>query len=592
MAQIRTFDRQPDSSLVKTCLALWLGLCCAVAQAADIAPEAATGREGHKTATAKQWMAVTANPHATETAAAILAEGGTAIDAAIAAQMVLGLVEPQSSGIGGGAFLLYWQADKRKLHYYDGRETAPAALKPDHFIVDGQPMDFFDAVVGGHAVGVPGLVHMLDKAHNKHGKKPWGELLQPAIALARDGFAVSGRLHGLLARTAQHEPTMQQTAFRDYFYRDGKPLPVGYRLKNPAYADTLQLVADKGATAFYQGDIARDIADAVQSNTLRQGLLTYDDIKNYQSKERQPLCKQVTAFILCGANAPTSGPITVMQTVALLQYLPDMKKIAYDSPDFYHRYVEALKLAMADRNQYLADPDFVDMPIEAMLDDAYLKKRAAMIPLKKAGDKNPPAGVFEDFSDLQAGINPERPSTSHLSIVDKYGNIVSMTSSIEMAFGSRIMVGGFLLNNQLTDFSFVAQKDGRKVANRVAPGKRPRSSMAPMIVFDKNNNPKIAIGSPGGSRIISYVAKTLAQAVYNGTDMLIAVESPHASIYKGTVYMEDNPAGRQIKESLEKIGHTANVTDQTSGLHVIVLDGDGGYRGIADSRREGAVQGR
>lgn len=575
---------------MKSLAALLLAGLCLLAQA-DIAPEAATGRSQLKSASGQHWMAVTANPYATDTAAAILAAGGTALDAAIAAQLVLGLVEPQSSGIGGGAFLLYWQADKQQLHYYDGRETAPAALKPDHFIADnGRPMAFFDAVVGGHAVGVPGLLRMLDMAHQEHGTMPWPALLQPAIRLASDGFIVSPRLHGLLQDVAGHAPTMRQQAFVDYFFVNGQPRPVGSRLKNPAYAATLQRLADDGIDAFYSGALATQIVDAVQHNPLRPGLLAKADMAGYQARRRPPLCKPVQGWQLCGAAPPASGPLAVMQVLALLQALPDASEVAAGSAAFYHRFAEALKRAMADRDRYLADPDVVRQPLAALLDDGYLAQRAKGISLT-AASVEVAAGVIDGFSHWQASPSPELPSTSHLSIVDRDGNIVSMTSSIEMAFGSRIMVGGFLLNNQLTDFSFVERANGQPVANRAEAGKRPRSSMAPMLVLDQRQQPQLVIGSPGGSRIISYVAKTLAQHLYYGATPGQAMESPQLSHHNGVLYLEKSAAGQPLQAALEAFGHRVQLAEQASGLHLIVRQPDG-WQGLADSRREGTAAGR
>lgn len=590
MAKIRRSDRQPDSlnSRLTALALLWLFWLPASLQA-DIVPEAASLRHSVKTAQSTGAMAVTANPYASDAAAQILANGGSAVDAAIAAQLVLGLTEPQSSGIGGGAFMLHWQQGSKTLLSYDGRETAPATITADHFLLaNGQPMPFFDAVVGGLAVGVPGVLHMLDTAHQQHGKLPWRALFQPAITLATNGFIVSERLHSLLQQAASHPPTMQQTAFVDYFFRDGKPIAAGTLLKNPAYASTLKQLAENGIAAFYNGPIGDQVVNAVQHNSVRKGLLQKSDLQHYRSQQQAALCKTIRQYRLCGAPPPSSGPLAVMQMIAMLTDLPDWQTLDYQSADFYHRFAEALKLAMADRNRYVADPAFFPVPVRQLLQDDYLRQRARLIPLNNSSKPSTQAGQLAGFLQLHSGIETEQPSTSHLSIVDADGNIVSMTTSIEMAFGSRILVAGFLLNNQLTDFSFLPKEDSRVIANSVAPGKRPRSSMAPMIVFDAQQQPVLAIGSPGGSRIISYVAKTLMQYLYSNATLTQAVDSPHISVFKD-VELEKTAAAQTLESALQQRGHKVTTIDQTSGLHIIQFDGKN-RTGVADSRREGTIQ--
>ncbi len=556
---------------------------------AEVAPEAASQITAVKTAESTGWMAVIANHYASDAAAEILQKGGSAVDAAIAAQLVLGLTEPQSSGIGGGAFMLYYDKQSQALQSFDGRETAPQAINSQHFLIDGEPMGFFDAVVGGHAVGTPGVLHMLEQAHQQHGKLPWKDLFQPAIKLAKQGFIVSPRLHSLLINVSQHPATMQQEAFVRYFFPKGEPVAIGSRLKNRAYAKSLQRIAKHGTKAFYQGKLAKDIVKAVQGNTMRQGVLSLEDLAQYQSLETDALCADIQAYRLCGTPPPSSGPLAVMQIVGILNYLPAQHDLDSESPVFYQRFTEALQLAMADRNRYIADPAFVQMPIEQMLEPDYLQRRAALIPKQKASNAHVKAGIFSDFEEKHAnGLELEQPSTTHLSIIDSKGNIVSMTSSIEMAFGSRIMVDGFLLNNQLTDFSFhdKNQENGENIANRIEANKRPRSSMAPMIIFYEDK-PVLAIGSPGGSRIIAYVAKVLAQSLYGSLRVQDAVASPHSSYFRQTVELE--ASGKSQADALETMGYKTKLVEQTSGLHILDMRGDK-VLGIADGRREGSIR--
>lgn len=556
---------------------------------AEVAPEAASDITAVKTAESTGWMAVTANHYASNAAAEILQQGGSAVDAAIAAQLVLGLTEPQSSGIGGGAFMLHYDKQNQSLQSFDGRETAPQAISSQHFLIDGESMGFFDAVVGGHAVGTPGVLHMLEQAHQQHGILPWKDLFQPAIKLAKQGFIVSSRLHSLLISVSQHPATMQQEAFTRYFFPKGKPVAIGSRLKNRAYAKSLQGIAKQGTKAFYQGKLAKAMVKAVQENTVRKGLLKIEDLAQYQSLQTDALCAEIQAYRLCGTPPPSSGPLAVMQIVGILNYLPSQHDVDSESPVFYQRFNEALQLAMADRNRYIADPAFVAMPIARLLQPSYLEQRAALIPNKKASSTPAKAGVFSDFEEKSTkGIELEQPSTTHLSIIDSKGNIVSMTSSIEMAFGSRILVGGFLLNNQLTDFSFrdKNQASGESIANRIQANKRPRSSMAPMMVFYEEK-PVLAIGSPGGSRIIAYVAKVLAQSLYGSLRVQDAVASPHSSYFRQTVELE--PSGKAQAEALQKMGYKTKIVEQTSGLHILDLRGDK-VLGIADGRREGSIR--
>lgn len=554
----------------------------------EIQPEVATGRSEIKSASAEDYMAVTANPLASRAAEQILARGGTAVDAAIAAQLVLGLVEPQSSGIGGGAFMLSYRADGGELHYYDGRETAPAGVDEDYFLRDGQPRPFLKAVIGGYSVGVPGVLRMLELAHGRDGKLPWAELFQPAIRLAENGFRVSPRLHQLLDRMPQVDARPAIAAY--FFGDDGEPLPVGHLLKNPDYAATLRTIADKGADAFYSGPIAEAIAAAVQGDPKNPGKMTLKDIAGYRAKVREPICSIFLTYRVCGADAPSSGGTTVG---AILGMLGQFSLNEYEAGDteLTHLFAEASELAFADRNTYSADADFVSVPSQSMVAPQYLARRAQLIDPERATEAV--AGEPQSFDEprLQA-TSPEMPNTSHLSIVDRYGNGVSMTTSIETGFGSRLFVKGFLLNNQLTDFSFVPRDaKGSSVANRIQPGKRPRSSMSPTIVFDHDNNMRLLVGSPGGSRIIDYTARTILYHLGLGMPIADAVAAGNIGAIGYRVELEPGFFSAETVAKLEKLGHKVVEKHLNSGIHAIALV-DGELRGGADPRREGSALGK
>lgn len=581
-----------------------------VAAPAAARPEAATGFAPRDAVHGRGWMAVTANRHASDAAGAILAEGGSALDAAIAAQMVLGLVEPQSSGIGGGAFLLHYRARDRRLEAWDGRETAPAAADERLWLdAQDQPRPFFEAVVGGRAVGVPGLVRMLEQAHARHGRLPWARLFEPAIALARDGFPVSLRLHALLAR----DPALRRDPEAAALFYDaaGAARSVGYLLRNPALADTLSRIARQGSLALHAGPIAREIVDKVRSHPSNPGLLGERDLAFYRPAVREAVCFDHRAHRVCGMPPPSSGGVTVAQMLKLWRAAPaQLTARGGDDldPDGAHRFAEVGKLAFADRDHYLADPDFAAprqgssgdaMLVSALLDDRYLARRAAAI-----GERALPTPVAAGHPaalsgrPLAAAPSPELPSTTHLSIVDRQGNLVSMTSSIESAFGARVMVRGFLLNNQLTDFSFAPSRDGEPIANRVEPGKRPRSSMAPTLVFDRATGaPALVIGSPGGPQIIHYVARSLIAILDEGVDPQRAVSLPNLGNRNGVTELERGRVPASLAEALRTRGHRVEFVDMTSGLHAIALDcrprqgQDRACRltGAVDPRREGAV---
>lgn len=552
----------------------------------DSQPEAATGSEAKPVALGRRFMAVTANPHASEAAAAMLGRGGSALDAALAAQFVLNVVEPQSSGIGGGAFLLVWDAKARRLRAYDGRETAPAAARSDRFLgPGGKPLAFHDAAVGARSVGVPGLVAVAALAHARHGRLPWPELFAPAIRLAREGYAVSPRLHGLLAtdRYLRGDPRARAL----YYDAQGRPWPAGHRLSNPELAASLRRVADQGPEAFYRGAIGEHIVETLASHRP-PGDLGPGDLAAYRAVERDPVCGGYRGYRICGMPPPSSGGVTTLQLLALLERFP----VGDDAPlsaRSMHRFSEAGRLAYADRARYLADPAFVPVPVAGLLDRSYLRARAALIDEAHSMGRAS-AGEIPGEPARERAAAIEAPSTTHLSIVDGEGNAVALTSSIEDAFGSRILVDGFLLNNQLTDFAFVPDTAGGPVANRVEAGKRPLSSMAPTMVFDPHGALFAVLGSPGGSRIINYVAQTLAALIDWRLPAGEAVALPHGGSRNGPTELERGTPAAALESQLQALGHDVRIADMTSGVHLIVRTPKG-WAGAADPRREGAARG-
>lgn len=570
--------------------ALWAGFVSSSHADSPAQPEAASGTGVAREARGRLFMAVTANPLATDAATEILREGGTAADAAIAAQLVLNLVEPQSSGLGGGGFALYHDARTQRLRAYDGRETAPAAAKPDRFLgADGQPLPFVEAAVGGRSVGAPGLPALLDLVYRNHGRMLWPKLFAPALRLAIEGFPLSPRLHKLLAedRFLRDDPAARQL----YYETDGRPKAVGTKIINRAFGFVLLALAQHGTKIFYEGPIARDIVAAVRGHPKNPGDLSEADLAGYKPVEREPVCgERLGGYRVCGMPPPSSGGIAVLQMLAFAEPVSQQGPLALETA---HRFAESGRLTFADRARYLADPAFVDVPVKALLDPAYLAARARLIRAElsvgraAAGDLPVRQPYGEDAS-------AELPATTHLSIIDTEGNAVALTSSVEAAFGSRIMVHGFLLNNQLTDFSFSPEKDGRPVANRVEAGKRPLSSMAPTIIYDKGKDGagRVAaiLGSPGGSQIINYVAKTaLALLAWNLTPGE-AVALPHYGSRNGPTELERGTQAEQLRPALERFGHTVSVLDMTSGLSVVLRRADG-WVGAADPRREGAARG-
>lgn len=578
-------------ALAVAALALTAGLATAQQASDATAPEAATPTATAKLVTAKSYMVAAANPIAAATGAEVLKQGGSAIDAAVVVQTVLGLVEPQSSGLGGGAFLVYYDAGGKRLTTLDGRETAPQMATPKLFLdKDGQPMEFMDAVVGGRSVGTPGTVRLLQEAHNRWGRQDWKRLFEPAAALADAGFSVSPRLAALIAE--EGDGLKKYEATKTYFFdKAGAPLKAGNVLKNPAYAETLRAIGEGGADAFYSGRIAEGIVDTVRMAAGNPGVLVLNDLVDYRVRERAPVCITYRALDVCGMGPPSSGAVAVGQTLGMIENF-DIKGLGRDNPESWRIIGDAQRLAFADRGRYLADTDYVPAPIKGLMQKDYLGKRAALLDADKAlADDAVKAGEPEWDHALNFGQDAsiELPSTSHFVIVDRDGNVVSMTTTIENGFGSRLMTGGFLLNNELTDFSFKTHDNGVPVANRVEPGKRPRSSMAPTIVM-KDGKPLLAIGSPGGSQIIGYVAQALIAYIDWGMDVGEIVAMPHLLNRFGTYEIEAGTEAEKLAEPLKALGYEVKAGDMTSGLQAIEITADG-LEGSADPRREGVAVG-
>jgi gamma-glutamyltranspeptidase / glutathione hydrolase len=587
-------------------------------------PEGASGITEKPGWATSKFAVAAANPLATDAGYQVLKAGGSAVDAAIAVQLVLGLVEPQSSGIAGGAFLLHF--DGKSTEAFDGRETAPAGVDENLFMVDGKPMAFADGVVGGRSVGVPGTMRMLEMAHKQHGKLPWAELFKPAIALAEGGFKVSPRLNTLVKADAHLKKDPVATAY--FFKADGDARDVGFVIRNQAYADVLKAIATQGSKAMHEGAIAQAIVDKVQKHPTNPGKLTMADMAGYQPKKREPICMDYRVdtknYAICGFPPPSSGMIAVGQILGTLANTnaaniapvaaPDGNGVVPDAP-WLHLYTEASRLAFADRAKYLGDPDFVQAPggnWNSMLAPEYLAERARLITgqsLKGGATAGTPGAVKTSW-----GIPADQPEygTSHISIVDGYGNALSMTTTIEDAFGSRQMVnpsnptagGGFLLNNELTDFNFAPNDaQGQPTANRVQPNKRPRSSMSPTLVFDKGTGQVVMTGgSPGGALIIHYTAKTLYGMMHWGLNAQQAINLPNfaAPGPAGSTLLEDKRFSPATVEALKARGHEVREQAMVSGLQAIGRtpnlagapgNSSRGWFGGADPRREGVVMG-
>ena len=536
---------------------------------------------------AKNWMVSVANPHAAAAGARVLSEGGTAADAMVAVQAVLGLVEPQSSGIGGGAFLVWYDSKSGEITTLDGRETAPLAATPRLFQNEnGERLKFWDAVVGGRSVGVPGTPALMAAAHKKWGQNSWNSLFSEAIDLADNGFAVSPRLAALVARDAERLGRFSDTA--DYFFPNEQPLVEGHLLTNPAYADLMRRMAKDGAEVIYFGDIARAIINTVRGAEKNPGVLSLTDLQIYKVKERPAVCAPFRGYQVCGMGPPSSGALTVGQILGLLNQFPPGSS---NDPQTLRLIGDASRLAFADRGRYMADSDFVPMPTKGLLAQDYLSERAKLLNGPDALTEAVPGNPEYSHASLWADdVSLELPSTSHISIVDRFGNALSMTTTIENSFGSRLMAHGFLLNNELTDFSFSSHRNGVPIANRVEPGKRPRSSMSPTIIL-KDGRPTLVIGSPGGSRIIGYVAEAIVAHIDWGMNIQAAVSIPHAINRFGTYDLEKGTSLEAMVAPLEELGYKVNLRSLNSGLHAISI-GENGLFGGADPRREGIAIGQ
>ncbi len=610
-------------------LAVWLGLVgCSVPALAEldvVQPEMATGLQRNTEVVNQRWAVATAHPLATQAGFEILQAGGSAVDAAVAVQMVLGLVEPQSSGLGGGAFLLHSQGTR--VQAFDGRERAPAAASEDLLLnALGQPMPFYQAVVGGRAVGTPGVLHMLALAHQQHGRLPWARLFEPAIHLATDGFAISPRLHAQLK--ADPYLRLDPTALAYFYQTNGQPHPVGYLLRNPELAALLQRIANEGVSAFYQGEVAQAMVRKVQQHPSNPGRLSLDDLAQYQALEREPVCfahevpsaaavasaHRVRAgagagarpparrLRICGVPPPSSGALAIGQILGVLQHLrtPPALQVGVPRAAWLHVYSEASRLAFADRAQYVADPAFVRAPggdWQHLLAPTYLRERAGMVgPMRmlQAAPGTPVRGEHSQFAPSRA--QPEF-GTSHLSILDAFGHAVAMTTTIESAFGARQMVQGFLLNNELTDFSFAPRDaQGRPVANRVEPLKRPRSSMSPLLVFDQDTGQLLmSLGSAGGEMIIHYAAKALIGVWHWGLTPQQALDVPNFGQLGGATLLEGQRFDAATLTDLRARGGAVQERDLTSGTQALVRlrrNGQDVWVGASDPRREGRVLGQ
>ena len=568
-----------------------------------IQPEVASGNAAKPGWAYTRQAVAAANPLATDAGHQVLRAGGSALDAAIAVQMVLGLVEPQSSGIGGGAFLLHF--DGQKVTAHDGRETAPSGARADMFMDQGKPLPFAEALQSGHSVGVPGVVRMLEVAHRQHGRLPWAQLLAPAITLAEQGFRVSPRLHALLQADAllKKDPL----ALRFFYQADGQAWPVGHVLRNPEYAHVLRRIADEGSRALHEGPVAQAMV-ARTAQAPRPGTLSLQDLASYQPRMREALCfdhmAAARAYRLCGFPPPSSGHIAIGQILGMLGNTAAQgpeQAAGLPSPDFLHRYTEASRLAFADRAQFVADPDFVQAPAgdwRSLLAPGYLRERSQLIGSQamKSAPAGQPGGKTTSFAPMPTQTEY---GTSHISVVDAQGRAVAMTTTIEAAFGSRRMVttdpsrpGGFLLNNELTDFSLApADAQGRHIANRVEPGKRPRSSMSPTLVFDKTTGQLLMSGgSPGGAAIIHYTAKLLTGTLHWGLNAQQAIDLPNFGSLGGPTMLEAQRFDRNTVDALKARGHEVREMEMTSGLQAIERTPSGWFGG-ADPRREGVVLG-
>jgi gamma-glutamyltranspeptidase / glutathione hydrolase len=557
--------------------------------------ESAPQRSDMIAATGTQQMVAAANPLAAAAGKKMLDQGGSAMDAVMAMQLILTLVEPQSSGIGGGGFVLGYDARRGILTSFDGRETAPAAAKADLFLApDGKTIPMLDAFQGGRSVGIPGMIALMQHGHKTQGRLPWKKLFEPAIVAARDGFAVSPRLSAMIgnAQSLIDKFPATRATFTD---KDGKPLSAGALYKSPAYAAILGKIARDGPRAFYRGVNARAIVAAVQTSAVSPATLTEKDLRDYRVIERAPVCGNYHQFKICSMGPPSSGAIAMLQSLRMLEPY-DLKALGSQSADAVHLIAESLAIAFADREQYLTDPAYFDVPGDGLLNPDYLKLRAALLDVHKAGGTygagNPPRA---DKTALSPNSNKDVPSTSHMVAADRYGNVASWTGTVQAPFGSFLMVNGYLLNNELTDFSFLPQRDGKPVANRVEPGKRPRSSMSPTIVFDAQGRVVMALGSAGGSRIIAHVLKVIIAHLDWGMDIQHAMDTPNFFKTAQGLDIEPGALAAAISPALVTKGHKINLRANVSGVSGLTIsygaNNTRSLRGGADSRREGVALG-
>ena len=574
-------------------LSVTVSIALAEEQITDsIFPEGSTSLKfevNGKSARSDNWMVVTANPLASEVGAKVLQNGGTAADAMVAVQAMLGLVEPQSSGLGGGAFLVWFDAKTKEVTTLDGRETAPSGVNPEMFLgKNGKPLKFFEAVVGGLSVGVPGTPALMEVAQKRWGNQTWSSLFMDAIYIAETGFKVSPRLAKLIDYDQERLKTFNSTA--TYFSLNGEFIKAGEILRNSHYAETLKTLAFNGSKSFYTGDIAKGIVKTVQNKNNNPGVLSLPDLYNYKVKEREAICTKYRGFDICGMGPPSSGALSVGIILGILENF-DLRSLGPKSAEAWRLIGDASRLSFADRGRYMADSDFVFVPVNGLLNKDYLAARAKLLQTGRALEYVHPGVPSYNLTNFYADDQSiELPSTSHISIVDSYGNALAMTTTIENAFGSRLMTpGGFLLNNELTDFSFKTNIDGVPIANRVEPGKRPRSSMSPTIVL-KDNKPILVLGSTGGSRIIGFVVKTIIAHIDWGMDVKTAIDFPNLINRFGTFDIEMGAGLEKLADQLMELGFVVKIRPLNSGTHAISLSA-AGLHGAADYRREGIAIG-
>jgi gamma-glutamyltranspeptidase/glutathione hydrolase len=552
--------------------------------------EAAPQTQATQTLWTKGAMVTAANPYAVDAGIEILRAGGSAVDAAIATHLVLGLVEPQSSGLGGGAFLLHFDHASKDMAFYDGRETAPAGAKIDMFVGEDGVLGFFEAVQSGHAIGTPGAVRLYEMVHARHGRLPWAALFQPALSLAREGFIVSPRLAGYLPFMAERTRLATNPGVKDYFFPGGEALEAGALLTNPEYAETLERLATEGADAFYEGTIAQAIVEAA-ALAPRPGTLTLEDLAQYEAVERPVICGPFRDLRICTTTPPSSGGAQIMIANLYDHLLPSEPS----QIDRIQAFVDAQRLAYADRDHYFGDPDEVDIPLDALMNPNYLRARAlerfAPDALPTPGDPSPFAINQDKVSHFGQDTTEEIAGTTHLSIIDQEGNAVSMTATVEGPFGSQRWAKGFVLNNEMTDFARAVPETGERLANAVAPNRRPRSSMSPTMVVNDANDLVLVTGSPGGNSIPAYVAKTLLGVLDWGMTAQEAADAPNIIARGEKVRVEvGEPGGQAIADGLNAKGYLVQAREgENSGLHLIHIN-ESGLDGAADKRREGVVR--